>query len=118
MTANLITLLDSLNPPDSDRCPWPITGHAYAILMDVERVDYPDIHPLYALIHGPAEIAEILSQHDLMDLVGEGCLPIASGLFSCTLTYWHESCCDWETGSVADDYGFEVSNLRKLPDHP
>lgn len=112
-----LTIVPSLEP-ELERCPWPVAGHAYHVIFEVERIDYPDMNPNYDIIHCPDEVSEILSQHDLSDIVGDGCLPIASGLFSCTLTYWHKKYTDWETGHADDDYGFDVTHLRKLPDHP
>lgn len=102
-------------PSDGDEPPWPENGKSYPVHFEVEYIgkhweDMPRIN----VTDCPEDLRHILAEHNLIDMIDNDELPIASGVYSAMLTYVYDSCIDWETGADDGDFGFTVSNLIHL----
>lgn len=94
---------------------WPKSGKSYEVVFEVEHIgrSYDDL-PSYTMVSAPPEVEAVLFECTFEEVVGSQQLPIASGLFKCTLEFFSESWADWESGIEDPNFGFILHNLEKL----
>lgn len=112
--SNLIIISPEADEPE--QIPWPRIRKHYEIEFEVEHIgpNYDDT-PDYTILNASSDdLGFILAEHQLTDLIDSYELPIASGVYSCVLEYWHFTNYESYTGCCEDDYGFYLSKLEKV----
>jgi hypothetical protein len=115
-----MSLLDLYVVATKEERPWPVKGNIYPIVFEVEHIgpNYDD-EPYYLLLEATPEVREVVGDSDFESATHKDDRPIASGLYKADLKFWQYQCSrgledlydEWE-------YGFTLSNLKKLPENP
>lgn len=85
------------------------------MVFEVEYIgNHWEYQPHIDVVYCHADRDYILSESSIGELIDSDELPIASGTYSATFTFYHHPYTDWETGGREDDYGFTVSDLKHL----
>lgn len=94
---------------------WPKSGKSYGLIFEVEHIgrSYDDL-PSYTMLSAPPEVTAVLFECTFEELVDSQQLPIASGIFKCTLEFFSDAWTDWESGIEDPNFGFILHNLEKL----
>lgn len=111
------TTLEELVAGESDdpgECgPWPGRGMVFKNVA-LEVVVDGDRH-FYAWLNAPHQVSEVSCSFEIIELIHEDDLPIASGIYEMDLGFWSEfTRAGWD--DPEDDYecGFNVTNFRRL----
>lgn len=119
MNAVAIDLKDFLtiaapDPNEPAEIPWPCEGVEYVVEFQVEHIGPWIDNPSYTLVESHDDLGWIFAEHGWDLVCHEDELPIASGLYRATFTYWCNHRRDYWTGEDDSDYGFNIANLQRV----
>jgi hypothetical protein len=95
--------------------PWPSTGVDYPTVFEVSCVGPLSIdEPTYTLRDSSKDLTLIFADHAFSEIIHPHDTPIASGAYSCNLRFWQNYKVDWESDNREDEYGFDLTQLKKV----